>query len=450
MTIESKHSRKRLHSGIVIDHVKAAGRLLSVLLVNLSLVSSLLADDWPQWRGVHRDGTWNESGVLERFPKDGLEIKWRVPIGSGYSGPTVAEGRVFVMDRVTEPKQLERIHCVDEKTGEMLWSYEYDCIYTISYQAGPRASISVEDGKIYALGAMGHIHCLDAANGKVIWKRDLNQEYEIKMPIWGISASPLLWNESVILQIGGKGACVLSLSQDSGEELWKALDDRAGYSAPILTRQGETEVAICWTGDGVAGIAPGTGKVLWRIPWAPRNMPIGIATPIIEKNRLFLSSFYDGSHMIELSENPPNTKTLWLRVGRDERNTDALQSIISTPLFMGDHVYGVDSYGELRCLKASNGDRVWEDQTATPRARWSTIHFVKNGDDIWMLNERGELIIGRLSPEGFKEIDRAKLIEPTTAQLRQRQGVCWSHPAFANRHVFARNDREMVCASLEK
>ena len=117
---------------------------------------------------------------------------------------------------------------------------------------------------------------------------------------------------------------------------------------------------------------------------------------------------------------------------------------------MEDYIYGVDSYGELRCLKASNGDRVWEDQTATPRARWSTIHFVKNGDDIWMLNERGELIIGRLSPEGFKEIDRAKLIEPTTAQLRQRQGVCWSHPAFANRHVFARNDREMVCASLEK
>ena len=179
MTIESKHSRKRLHCGIVIDQGKAAGRLLSVLLVNLSLVSPLLADDWPQWRGVHRDGTWNESGVLDRFPKDGLEIKWRVPIGSGYSGPTVAAGRVYVMDRVIDPEQLERIHCVDEKTGKILWSYEYDCIYTISYQAGPRASISVEDGKIYALGAMGHIHCLDAADGKVIWKRDLNQEYEV-------------------------------------------------------------------------------------------------------------------------------------------------------------------------------------------------------------------------------------------------------------------------------
>ncbi len=408
------------------------------------------ADDWPQWRGPQRDGTWHENGLIERFPNPELEIKWRAPISSGYCGPTVAAGRVYVMDRVTEPKQRERIHCFDEETGKSLWVFEYDCVYTISYEAGPRASVSIEDGRIYALGAMGNFHCLNAATGEVIWQRDLNRDYEIQMPIWGISASPLLWQDSVILQIGGKEACVISLNQETGEELWRAMQDRAGYSAPILTQQGDTEVVICWTGDSVAGLSPESGNVLWRIPWAPKNMPIGIATPIREGNRLFLSSFYDGSHMIELSDKTPTAKTLWLRVGKDERNTDALQSIISTPLFQGDHIYVVDSYGELRCLEAATGDRVWEDLTATPKARWSTIHFVKNGGTIWMFNERGELMIGRLSPRGFEEVDRAKLIDPTTAQLRQRQGVCWSHPAFANRHIFARNDREIVCASLEK
>lgn len=430
------------------DHIGT--RLWVGYLLTAFLTSTAAGEDWPQWRGPQRDGTWNETGLIERFAKPELDIKWRAPIGSGYSGPTVAAGRVYVMDRVTEPQQKERIHCFDEATGQSLWTYDYDCVYSISYEAGPRASVSIEEDRVYALGAMGHMHCLNAVTGAIIWQRDLNRDYEIQMPIWGISASPLLWQDSVILQIGGKEACMISLNKETGKENWRALQDRAGYSAPILTQQGTREVVVCWTGDSVAGLDPSSGKVLWRIPWAPKNMPIGIATPIQKGNQLFLSSFYDGSHMIELSTETPTAKTLWLRVGKDERNTDALQSIISTPLFLGDHIYGVDSYGELRCLEAATGDRVWEDLTATPKARWSTIHFVKNGNTIWMFNERGELIIGRLSPEGFEEIDRAKLIEPTTAQLRQRQGVCWSHPAYANRHIFARNDRELVCASLEK
>jgi hypothetical protein len=115
---------------------------------------------------------------------------------------------------------------------------------------------------------------------------------------------------------------------------------------------------------------------------------------------------------------------------------------------IGDYIYGDDSYGELRCLDAKTGDRIWEDQTATPRERWSNIHFVRNGERIWMFNERGELIVSKLSPKGFEEIDRATLISPTTEQLRRRDGVTWAHPAFANRSVFARNDKELVCASL--
>jgi hypothetical protein len=120
-----------------------------------------------------------------------------------------------------------------------------------------------------------------------------------------------------------------------------------------------------------------------------------------------------------------------------------------TPYFAGGHVYGVDSYGQFRCLDADSGDRVWEDRTATSQVRWGTLHMVRNGKRMWMFNDRGELIIGRLSPQGFDEISRAKLIKPTTGQLRRRDGVCWSHPAFAYRHVFARNDEELVCASLE-
>jgi hypothetical protein len=177
---------------------------------------------------------------------------------------------------------------------------------------------------------------------------------------------------------------------------------------------------------------------------------IAIATPVIDGDRLLVNSFYDGSLLLRLRSDRPAVDELWRRLGPDEQNTDALHSIMSTPVILGQHIYGVDSYGELRCLVAASGDRVWEDRTATPKNRWSNIHMVRGSDErMWMFNERGELLIARLSPRGFEEIDRVKLIEPTRVQLDRRgSGVCWAHPAYANRHVFARNDESLVAASL--
>ena len=177
-------------------------------------------------------------------------------------------------------------------------------------------------------------------------------------------------------------------------------------------------------------------------------MVINVPTPVVDSGRIFVTAFYDGSMMVRLSEDELAAEPVWRRRGFSERQTDALHSMIVTPILDGDFIYGVDSYGELRCLDAATGDRIWEDLTAVPPARWSTIHMVRNAGRVWMFNERGELLIGKLSPNGFEEISRAKLIEPTTAQLRQRGGVCWSHPAYANKCIFARNDKELVCADL--
>jgi outer membrane protein assembly factor BamB len=408
------------------------------------------AEDWPRWRGPRADGTWNETGIVEKFSALTLPRKWTAEIGAGYTGPTVAGGRVYLMDRLTKPTSTERVLCFDEQTGEEVWSLAYECEYgKIGYQAGPRAAVTIDSGKAYALGATGRLHCLGAADGKIVWEKDLEELYDIDMPIWGIAGSPLIFRDLVVLHIGGKGgACIVALEKDTGEERWKALGDRAQYTTPVLIEQGGQPVLICWTGDSVAGLEATSGNVLWRHVWKPRNMPIGIATPVVEKDRVFFTSFYDGSLMLRLAADKPEAKVEWQLVGSSERNTDALHSIISTPVFDGDYVYGVDSYGELRGLDAGDGKRLWEDRTATPESRWSTIHFVKNGNRYFLFNERGELLIARLSPQGFEEISRAKLLEPTTEQLRQRGGVCWSHPAFANKCIFQRNDKELVCASL--
>ena len=154
-----------------------------------SAAAQAAAEDWPQWRGPNRDGVWNETGIVEKLPDGQIPIKWRVEIGAGYSGPTVAKGRVYVTDRLTKPQEVERVHCFDEKTGDPIWSHSYPCRYgKIGYNAGPRASVGIDDGKAYSLGGTGRLFCFDAASGEIVWEKDLDAEYDIQMPIWGIAA----------------------------------------------------------------------------------------------------------------------------------------------------------------------------------------------------------------------------------------------------------------------
>ena len=413
------------------------------------------ADEWQQWRGKNREGVWNETGIIEKFEGTEVPLRWRVPIGSGYSGPSVADRRVYVTDRLTKPKQVERVHCFDWETGETLWSYTYDCVYKIDYTAGPRAAVTVHDGLAYALGSMGHLHCFDAATGEVVWKKDLNAEYNINIPIWGIASAPVVEGEHLIVQIGGTPeACIVAFDRKTGQEKWKAVDDSASYSAPIVITHAGQRVLICWTGNNIVALNPETGAVHWLYPLPSTRWEIGIATPIFYENELFFTNFYEGSLLLKLPPDELAVELGWHRAGKDERNTEALQTTMATPVRIGDYIYGVDSYGELRCLDAQNGDRIWEDLSAVPKARWSNIHFVKHppGSEksVWMFNERGELLITELSPEGLNIVSRAKLIEPTRDQLNQRGGVTWAHPAFAYKHVFVRNDNELVCANLAK
>ncbi len=408
-----------------------------------------LAHEWPQWRGPNRDGVWAETGLIERFDAPEVPIKWRVPISAGYSGPTVADGRVYVTDRVTEPQEIERVHCFDAVTGEPVWLHRYDCRYNdIGYKAGPRASVLVEDDRAYSLGSAGHLFCFRAATGEVLWRRDLRTEYRIRMPIWGIAAAPVIEGDLLIVQFGGEEACIGAFDKMTGRQRWTALADDASYSAPMVIDQAGRRVAVCWTGNRVVGLDAHTGRLYWEHPTPWERWPIAIATPVLHNDLLLLSEVHRGTHLFRLGRGEPTAELLWHRRKEEVEEGAALHCLISTPFIDGNHIYGADSRGVLRCLRLDTGEQLWEDRTAVPENNWATIHLVRNADRTWMFNERGELIIARLTPEGFDEISRAKLIDPTTEQLRRRDGVTWSHPAFAHRHVFARNDKELVCADL--
>ena len=219
---------------------------------------------------------------------------------------------------------------------------------------------------------------------------------------------------------------------------------------PIVIDQASRRVLVCWTADRALGLDPASGEIHWEYPTPWKKWPIAIATPVLYENRLLCSDAHGGTFLLQLSHEKPTAKKLWHRHKRDNPDGEGMHCLISTPLVQGQYVYGADNRGVLRCLELKTGEQGWEDRTAVPENSFATIHLIRNGKRIWMFNERGELIISRLTPEGFQEISRAKLIEPTREQLRRRDGVTWSHPAFAYRHIFARNDKELVAADLSK
>ena len=447
-----------------------------LLLVCLILPAAVRADDWPQWLGPQRDGVWREKGILDKFPKGGPKVLWRVPIGGGYAGPAVADGKVYVTDRVLAEGQKdsnnpfdraksagkERVLCLDAVSGKILWKHEYDCKYAMSYPAGPRATPIVSGGKVYTLGAMGDLLCLDTKKGEVVWSRNLMKDYKARVAVWGFAAHPLLDGDQLICLVG-RNPTVVSFDKNTGKEKWRALsleNAEIGYAPPMIYTFAGKRQLIVWHPESVNALDPATGKTLWTHEWRIKAN-LTISTPRQVGDRLFLTSFYNGCLMLEVGDK--SAKELYRSkstgkgkpLGEQPGQTDKLHSIMSTPVIQGESIYGVDSYGELRCLTLADGKRVWSELTASGAGkepeRWANAFLVPHGDRFFLFNEKGDLMIAKLSPKGYEEIDRAHLLDPTgqlAGKFSSPRKIVWSHPAFANKAVYARNDKEIVAVSL--
>ena len=434
----------------------------AILAVLLVLVHRVAAEDWPQWLGTQRDAVWRETGILERFPDGGPKRLWRTELGSGYSGPAVAGGKVFVLDRLVptnapKPKSAfdaaqipgnERVLCFNEPDGRLLWKHEYDCPYTVSYAAGPRTTPLVAGGRVYALGTMGNLLCLDAKTGAVVWERDFVKDFGLKIPVWGVSANPLLDGQKLVCVVGGEGSVAVAFDKDTGRELWRALSAREpGYCPPTLYELGGRRQLVIWHAEAVNGLDPETGRVLWTEPWK-LNYGMAIATPRKMGDQLYLSCFYNGSLMLRFEAGKDAPSVVWRTEKMSERDTRHLNCTMNTPFIEDGFIYGACSYGQYRCIRADTGERVWETfaPTSGKSERWGNCFTVKNGPRFFLFGEKGDLVIAGLSSKGYEELGRAHLIEP--ANTDPGRPVVWSHPAFANRRIYVRNDGELACFDL--
>ena len=389
------------------------GLMTLVLYIAICLsTQGLLSEDWPQWRGTNRDGVWRETGIVDAIPIDGLKVRWRAKIGRGYSGPVVANGRVFVTDQIFNP-EVKRVLCFDEITGESIWTHSCAVDYEhMEYGNGPRASPTVHDGRVYTLGTQGDLCCLDALTGALHWQKDLQQQYDANIPRYGASVAPLVEGDVLIVCIGGRpDASVIALDRVTGEERWTALDDEAGYSAPIVVESGGKRQAIIWTAENIVSLNPATGAVYWTEKWkASFDAAQVVATPVVYHDQiLFVMSFNRGSKMLKLHADEPTASVLWHTRSRPT-------TTMSTPMRIDDeYFYTVDNVGGLCCQKADSGEELWRTSDVAGDSPNNNVHLTPNGNQVFMFNQRGQLISARISPQGYQETGRSLLVESTAA-----------------------------------
>ncbi len=439
-----------------MHHVRAPTRLIALVALASALIP-VQAADWPEWRGTGRTGVWNEPGAIARFPAPVLEPTWKVAIHGGYAGPAVATGRVFVSDFIAGEgtKGTERVLALDERTGKELWVRSWPADYAgtqPTWATGPRATPTVEGDSVWILGAAGRLSCLDVATGAVRWEKEFVRDFRAKAPAWGFSGAPLVDGTRLIAIVGGAdGAAVVAFDKRTGAEVWRALSaEDPGYNAPMIIDAGGRRQLVIWLPQALYALDPANGRQLWQQPFAV-NMGMTVASPAFSDGRLIVSSFFNGSLMMELAAGAPTARRLWQGTSESEVDTDGLHALISTPILAGDTLFGICSYGQLRALDAKTGRRLWESGDLTKeKARWSTAFFVKRGERWIANNDRGELVLFELSRERYRELSRAKLIEPTSpgGGRREFEAVHWSHPAYANGHVVVRNDREIRRVAL--
>ena len=439
------------------------------------------ADDWNQWLGPNRDGQWREAGIVEKFPAGGPKRIWTMPCGPGYSGPAVANGKLYITDFAPNDGEKlpaggfsksrtvgkERLTCRDAATGREEWSVGHPVTYAVSYPGGPRVMPTVDGDRVYTLGAMGDLKCFESATGKAVWSKNLVKDYGANVPVWGFSSHPLIDGEKLIVLAGGSDdRLVVAFDKKTGEQIWasQSCGGDFGYCPPMIHTFGGKRQLIIWHSRAVVGLEPETGKRIWKVDFevkaaltAPTPMKVG-------DDGLFITSFYNGSLFLKVDAT--SATTVWKSQAKGEKadQTTDLSSIMPTPIIDGEHAYGVCSYGQLRCIDVKSGTRVWETMKATrgkltpakvaaePEPgggeRWSNAFLTPHAGRCFLFNEQGDLIIAKLSPKGYEEIDRAHLLDPTNTMAGRK--TVWVPPAFANKCAFVRNDVEVICVSLAK
>ncbi|MBI3874797.1 MAG: PQQ-like beta-propeller repeat protein [Verrucomicrobia bacterium] len=403
-----------------------------MFIVALLAFGSARASDWPQFLGPTRNGVYPGNDLSSSWPKEGPPVLWQVPVGQGFSGPVVAQGKLVVFHRRGNEERIERL---DAHDGREQWKFAYATHYVddFGFDPGPRGTPAIADGKVFAYGADGALHCLDFATGKKIWSADCKREFGARKGFFGLACSPLVEGGAVLVNVGGTdGAGVVAFDTATGKVRWRATDDEASYSSPVAATFGGRRLAVFLTRAHLYGLDAKSGQVAFEFPFMPPiHASVTGAAPLVAGDTIFISASYNlGAAALRVKEN--GLEKLWA-------SDDAISSQYASAVERGGFVYGFDGrvdtgHPSLRCVELRTGKVRWSEADVN----YGTV--ILAGETLLILSEKGELLRVAASPEKFTLLSRAQAL-PFFAR---------SHPALADGLFYARGKDKLFCVDLRK
>ena len=384
------------------------------------------AMDVPQFFGPNRDGVVKNSRLTRDWSVAQPKQLWRQPVGAGWSAFAVVGGRACTQEQRGEN---ECVTCYDLLTGRLLWTHS-NPVHFSQWQGGdgPRATPTVHQGRVFTMGATGILDCLDAATGQRVWSRDVLSENKLPNLIWGVSVSPLVFEDTVVVTGGmTNGPTVLAYRRSNGEPLWRAGTDKASYASPIIATLVGQRVVLSFNAASLTAHDPKTGDVLLNYPWTDDKWPKASQPVVLEGNRVFISAGYGaGCALLEVKAGADG-KLVATQLWKNLRMKTQFNSAAARDGFL----YGLDD-GLLACVEISTGDRKWKD------GRYGSGQTLLVNDMVLIQSEPGAVVLAEAKPEGFKELGRIAALTAKT----------WNHPTLAGRYLLVRNSEEMACYEL--
>jgi outer membrane protein assembly factor BamB len=410
-------------------------RLFAAVLT-LVLPLALSAADWPQWRGPNRDGVAPGAKMPAKWPAEAPDPKWKAAVGLGCSGPAIAGGRVFIMGL---EGTTEWCLCLDANTGKELWKVEYEEKFEApdpTVPKGPNATPTVDGDRVYMFGVGGQLHCLEVKTGNILWKHDCMKEYwgvekgELDSDAWfppcGTASSPLVDGGVVIVAVGGKKAGAFSaFDRKSGKLVWKALDDRSSYASPLIRSPGGVEQVIGFTGTRMVGLRHKDRELLWDFPFKARFEQT-IVTPVVWKDLVIVAGEGRPTVALRVTETGGKVKTEKAWESAD------LRTYLTTPVVVSDHLIGHDMRtNRLVCVSLDTGELAWSSSSVNGKY----FSLVVAGDAVLVLNSEGELRAFMADVKEYTELAKWKV---------SGKGV-WSHLAVAGNRIFVKDKDTLYC-----
>jgi outer membrane protein assembly factor BamB len=393
---------------------------LAVIALFLSTeIAAQVGAEWPQWRGPNRDGISKETGLLKQWPEQGPPLVWKATGGGGgYSSLSVANGRLYTMGLRGD---REFVIAFDIATGKEVWATPHGKAYRDSRGDGPRGTPTFEAGRLYSLGGNGDLSSIDAKTGKIIWSMNVLQKFGGENIGWGISESPLVIGEKLIVNAGGPGASIVALNKKDGTLIWKSQNDKAGYSSGMPVQIGDTTQVVFFTNNRAVGLDLKDGKLLWDYPRAANNVA-NVATPVVRGNRVFISSDYGtGAGMVEIKA---DGKAQEVYFTKDMRNHH------SSSILVGDHLYGFSS-SVLTAMRFDTGEIAWRDRSV---GKGSLVYA---DGHLYALSENGVVGLIEATPKGYVEKGRFR--------IQQDSLPTWTHPIVVGGRLYLR-DQDTIYA----